>query len=274
MAASARAPGESLDGMLRIELRGAGDYAASLESFWGGTARGDLLARMALAVMKEAGSAPTSLHASFVAKAVPDEEVSIHCEPPVSVQRRVHLSQRGAPICEAVFRFDPPSGDLTYQRVSFDAGVPAPESLSSEADLGAKEGWGPFAVGPIESRRITSPTQVKDNEPAVWSGWLAPRQPLPKDQTTQTAALVFLSEYRSHWAVERCLGPAFRTTELALNDFALWIHRPVEWNDFWLVTTRTDVSAGGRCLSRREIFTRQGSLVASAAWQLSASRSG
>jgi hypothetical protein len=38
------------------------------------------------------------------------------------------------------------------------------------------------------------------------------------------------------------------------------------------VTTRTDVGAGGRCLSRREIFTRRGELVASAAWQLSASR--
>lgn len=274
MAASTRPPGESLDAMLRVESRGAGEYVASLESFWGGTTRGDLLARMALAVMKEAGTVPTSLHASFVAKAVPGEEVSIYCEPAVSVQRRAQLRQHGAPICDAVFRFDPPSGDLTYQRVSFDAGVPAPESLPSEADLGAREGWAPFAVGPVESRRITSPAQVKDNEPAVWSGWLAPRKPLPKDQPTQTAALIFLSEYRSHWAVERCLGPAFRTTDLALNDFVLWIHHPAEWNDFWLVTTRTDVSAGGRCLSRREIYTRQGGLVASAVWQLSASRRG
>jgi acyl-CoA thioesterase II len=201
-------------------------------------------------------------------------EVAIRCEPPVSVQRRVHLSQHGAPICDAVFRFDPPSGDLTYQRVSLAADVRAPESLPTEAEMGAREGWAPYAVGPIESRRITSPTQVKDDEPAVWTGWLAPRKPLPQDQTIQTAALVFLSEYRSHWAVERVLGPAFRTTDLALDNLALWIHRPIEWNDFWFVTTRSDVGSGGRCLSRREIFTRQGVLVASAAWQLSASRRG
>lgn len=270
MVASARPPGESLDRILRVESKGGGSYSASLESFWGATARGDLLARMGLAVMAEAGTAPSSLHASFLAKAVPDEDVSIHCEPPVSMQRRVQLGQRGAPVCDAVFRFDPPADDLAYQRVSVDPQLPAPESLPTEADLGAREGWAEFAVGPVESRRVTPRAPVHEREAAVWTGWLATRQPLRKDPITQTAALVFLSEYRSHWAVERCLGPAFMGTDLTLNDHALWIHYPSQWDDFWLVTTRTDVGAGGRCLSRREIYTRAGQLVASAAWELSA----
>lgn len=88
--------------MLRIEARGAGRYAATPESFWGATARGDLLARMALAAIAEAGAAPTSLHASFLADAEPDEEVAIRCDTAIAAQRRVHLEQRGAPICDAV----------------------------------------------------------------------------------------------------------------------------------------------------------------------------
>ncbi len=258
--------------MLRIESRGGGAYSASPESFWGGTAPGDLLARMALAAIKEAGATPTSVHASFVAVAVPDLEVSIQCDVPVSVQRQVHLYQRGALICDAIFRFDPPSGALTYQRGSFDMDLPSPESLPSEAEQGAREGWAQYAVGPIESRRVTARAQASEGEPAVWTGWLAPRKPLRTNPIAQTAALVFLSEYRSHWAVERVLGREFEDTDLALNDYALWIHQPGQWNDFRLVTTRTDVGTGGRCLSRREIYTRKGELVASAAWQLSASR--
>src|SRR5207245_5139631 len=64
-----------------------------------------------------------------------------------------------------------------------------------------------------------------------------------RDPALQCAALVFLAEYRSHWAVERRLGPAFPTTDLTLHDFALWIHRPARWDDFWLVTTRSDVAS-------------------------------
>jgi len=154
VATDTRAPGEELALMLRIEARGAGRHAGTPESFWGATARGDLLARMALAAIGEANAAPTSLHASFLAEAEPDREVEIRVDAPVAAQRRVHLDQRGAPICDATFRFDPPSGELTY--------------------------------------RSASP----------------------------------------HWAVERRLGPAFPTTDLALHDFALWIHRPARWDDF------------------------------------------
>src|SRR5262245_52001968 len=98
MTMNAIPPRESLDAMLRIESRGPGQYAASLESFWGGTACGDLLARMALAVMAEGGSAPTSLHASFLGRLAPGE-VAIQCEPARGVQRRVRALQSDADVC-------------------------------------------------------------------------------------------------------------------------------------------------------------------------------
>jgi acyl-CoA thioesterase len=116
---------------------------------------------------------------------------------------------------------------------------------------------------------------VKDHEPAVWLGWLRPRIPLRDSRALHTAALAFLAEYRSHWAVERRLGAAFPRTEITLLDLSLWVHRCERWDDFWLVRTSSDVGAtqhalagvAGRCLSRREVFTRSGALVASAAWE-------
>jgi acyl-CoA thioesterase-2 len=122
-------------------------------------------------------------------------------------------------------------------------------------------------VGPIESRRITPPEPVKDHEPASWLGWLRPRAPLGDDPLLHAAALAFVAEYRSHWAVERRLGAAFPRTEITLLDHALWVHRAVRFDDWWLVRTESDVGVGGRCLSRREIFTRDGACVASAAWE-------
>jgi acyl-CoA thioesterase-2 len=101
----------------------------------------------------------------------------------------------------------------------------------------------------------------------VWLGWLRPRAPLGDDAVLHAAALAFLSEYRSHWAIERRLGADFPRSDITLLDHSLWVHRALRWDDFWLVRTSTDVGVSGRCLSRREIFTRGGALVASAAWE-------
>jgi acyl-CoA thioesterase-2 len=158
---------------------------------------------------------------------------------------------------------------LAYQSVAPPRGLPEPEALPSEVELAEREGWAPFAVGPIESRRITPRETVKEHEPASWLGWLRPRVPLGEDPRLHAAALAFLAEYRSHWAVERRLGADFPTTEITLLDHALWVHRPRRWDDWWLVRTDSDVGDAGRCLSRREIFARDGTLLASAAWEAS-----
>src|SRR5262245_16811532 len=102
-----RPPRESLTDLLQLERLGRGCYAATPESFWGGYACGDLLAKMALAVSREANSPPTALHASFVGQAIPDEPASIHCADALGAQRAVRMEQGGKPICEAMFRFDP-----------------------------------------------------------------------------------------------------------------------------------------------------------------------
>lgn len=263
----ARPPGESLSRMLQIEERGGGVFEARLESFWGGAARGDLLARALLAASAGRSDGPAGLHASFLARAKPDAPLLLTREEVGPGLVRVATRAGGALLCDATFRFEPRGDGFGYQCLAPDRGLPAPEDLPSEKEQGRAEGWSQYAVGPIESRRITPREPVKDDEPSLWQGWLCPRESLAGDARLHAAALVFLSEYRSHWAIERRLGADFQRASITLLDHALWIHRDELWTDWWLVDTWSDVGVGGRCFSRREIYTRRGALVASAAWE-------
>ena len=265
----ARAPGESLADMLRIERGGDGRASARLESFWGAAAKGDLLARATLAGCDAQCEAPSAAQATFLRPLSPEVELTLAPEELAAGRTRVSVLERGALVAVVQLRFGPDGGGLTYQSVLPEPALTPPEELPSETEVAAKEGWAPYAVGPIESRRLTPYLPVKDHEPAVWLGWLRPRAPLGDDARLHAAALAFLSEYRSHWAVERRLGADFPRTEITLLDHSLWVHRAERWNDWWLVRTSSDVGASGRCLSRREIFTRGGALVASAAWEAS-----
>jgi acyl-CoA thioesterase-2 len=263
----ARPPRASLSEMLAVRPAGGGSFATRLESFWGGTTGGDLLARATLAGAAARGAAPSASHAAFLAEAPPDVELELVCDALGPDRTRVTARERDALVAEVQLRFGPAGAGLSYQSAGPEPGLPAPEDLPSESELAAQEGWSQYAVGPIESRRITPPAPVKDHEPALWLGWLRPRTPLGEDARLHAAALAFLSEYRSHWAVERRLGADFARTEIRLLDHALWVHRAERWNDWWLVRTSSEIGVEGRCLSRREIFTRAGALVASAAWE-------
>ena len=262
-----RPPRSSLSDLLAVRSEGGGVFSARLESFWGEAAPGDLLARATLAASAGRSAGPSASHAVFLRAASPDVALAFACEPLSNERTRVTVREGEALVAEVQLRFGPAGAGLTYQCVAPERGLPDPEALPSEAEQGAREGWAQYAVGPIESRRITPPEAVKEHEPALWLGWLRPREPLGDDPVRHAAALAFLSEYRSHWAVERRLGADFPRTEIRLLDHALWVHRPRRWDEWWLVKTESDVGAAGRCLSRREIFARDGALIASAAWE-------
>jgi len=262
-----RAPRESLSSMLGIQQRGPRVYGAALESFWGATTPGDLLARATLATTAERREAPTAHQALFFSAPPPDVELSFACEAVGAGRERVTVHHGDARVCEVVVRYGSDEPGINYQSTRPPAGVPSPDDLPSEREVAASEGWEPYAVGPIESRRISAYAPVASDEPSVWVGWLRPREELPDELGLQAGARAFSSEYRSHWAIERRLGSDFPSTELTLLDHSLWVHHAIPWNDWWLVTTRSDVGARGRCLSRREIFARDGTLIASAIWE-------
>jgi acyl-CoA thioesterase-2 len=252
--------------MLAVAEEGEGVSSIRLESFWGASAPGDLLARAVLAAAARRDPL-ASLHAVFLGEARPEVALTLALEELSADCTRITVRDGGERVAELELRSGARRDALAYQSASFPSGLPAPETLPSEADLAAREGWGPYAVGPIETRRITPRAPVKEHEPATWLGWLRPRVPLGDDPRLHAAALVFASEYRSHWAIERRLGAAFPESELTLLDHALWIHHAEPWQGWWLVRTESDVAAAGRCLSRREIFAGDGRLLASAVWQ-------
>jgi acyl-CoA thioesterase len=209
----ARAPSESLTEMLQIVPGHDGLASARLESFWGAAAKGDLLARATLAGCAARGEAPSATQAIFLRPVPPDLALTFGCDLLSADRTRVGVREQGALVAEVQLRFGPANDGLTYPSAAPEPGLPAPEELPSEAEVAAREGWSQYAVGPIESRRLTPNLPVKGHEPAVW------------------------------------------------------VHRAERWDDWWLVRTSSDVGVAGRCLSHREIFTRGGALVASAAWE-------
>jgi len=262
-------PRESLAEMLRIETVRDGEFAARFEDFWGASVGGDMLARAALAAAATCeGLQLRSLHASFLRPVPPRLRLALRVEPLADERdgalRQVRIEGDGL-LCQVVASFAPPGDGLGYQDATPGADLPAPEDLPSTMEQARAEGWTEYARGPIEFRRA---------RPRVWpdptgdtSGahveWMRPRAPLGDDPRLQMAALVFLADFYSHWAFERRVGNGFAVDRFRTLDLALWVHRSVRWDDWWLMETISEVAQAGRGLSRRRIFTRDGELVAS-----------
>ncbi len=214
-----RAPRNSLVEMLEVEDRGEGVYGARLESFWGVASPGDAFARAALAASEGVSAPLSSLQATMLGVARPDQFLSLEPEELGPELRRVRVRDSAALVCDVMLRFSHERDGLTYQSAGADLEVPAPEDLPSEAQVAAAEGWSQYAVGPIESRRIGEHRYVEEHEPAEWLGWLQPRESVD-EAALRTPALVFLSEYRSHWGIELRLGRDFPKYQLDLLDGA------------------------------------------------------
>lgn len=262
-----RPPRNSFTDILKVESAGDRRFSARLESFWGGSDPGDLLARAVLGSWGSRDRVPFSLQSSFFGSVPPEVEVDFRSEPLAPGADRISAGTADRPAFEAILRFSEPGRGLDFQTIRPEAGLPVPEKLPPEAEIAALEGWAPYAVGPIETRRVGTNDPVGAGEAFSWIGWLAPREPLKDSPGLRAAALAFLSAYRHHWSIERRLGADFMKTTITLLNHSLWVHRAPDWSDFLLVRTRSEIGVEGRCFGQREVFTRSGSLLASAAWE-------
>jgi acyl-CoA thioesterase-2 len=256
--------------MLAVERVGDGEFRAVLEDYGGGSFGGDTLARLVrAAALTCEGRELHSLHTYFLRPAPPGVPLAIRVEPVKEgrrlAHRRVRLELDGRLLCEMTASFTSAQRGITYQEITHDA-VPAPGELLSEAERARAEGWTDWAPGQLEWRWIGSPFEpVRPDEASHWSAWVRPTTPLPDDPALHAAALAFLSDNLSHWAVARRLGFDFTPTWLVSLDHALWAHRPVRWDDWWLIRTTSDVCSAGRALTRREVFGCDGGILASIA---------
>lgn len=241
----------------------------TLESYWGSAAADDLLARSIMMAEKTCPRRPVSSHLFISGALRPDVELSYEVGLVTPEIGLVIVSDSGVPIAQLMVSYPvADSGPLEYQSVTPVVASPSADELPSELETAEDEGWAEFAVGPIESRRLTPYAVVESGESALWSGWLRPRVDMPDDPLYHWAALSMLTAYRPHWAIERRLAGHFRSAIVELVDHVAWYHRPVDVNQWLLVETESEIGNGRHCLSQRRIFTAGGDLVASASWQL------
>jgi len=256
--------------MLAVERVGEGEFVTTLADYGGGSFGGDTLGRLVLAAARTCeGREIHSLHSYFLRPAPAGVPIAIRVEGLKEgrrlAHRRVELSHDGRLLCEMTASFTSLGEGIAFQDATSDP-VPPPEDLPSEADRARAEGWSDWAPGPLEWRWVGSPFEpVKPDEPSHWSGWVRPAAPLPADPALHFAALAFLSDFFSHWAIARRLAFDPSPTWLVSLDHALWAHRPVRWDEWWLIRTTSDVCHAGRALTRREVFARDGRLLASVA---------
>jgi acyl-CoA thioesterase len=121
------------------------------------------------------------------------------------------------------------------------------------------------ATDPFEWRWVGKPWAVAGpSDSSRYAAWVRPTVTL-EDRGLRAAAIAFLSDFHSHWPVARKLGDFFESDGYTSLDQVLWLHRDRPWEDWWLLTSSCDVGHAGRALTRREIRTRDGLLVATMA---------
>ncbi len=186
--------------------------------------------------------------------------------------RRVLARQAGEPICDITASFVHPEEGISHQEPMPE--IRGPETLRDAREEYPLDDGSLWPLGPIEWRVLEPYDKIAGpGEEAVVHEWFRMRAPLPDDQVLHTAALVFVSDDGSFNAIERRYGwDGFSNKASASLDHALWIHRPIRWDGWFLMTTRNPVAHAARALTVREFYTRDGIHVASMAQEAVARR--
>ncbi|PQJ69036.1 MULTISPECIES: acyl-CoA thioesterase [Polaribacter] len=188
--------------------------------------------------------------------------------------RRVTASQNDKTIFILAASFHKKEEGFEHQ-VAFDATIKQPEKLLSWDNI--LEKFGDFLPKsmkyflsierPIEFKpvRIPNPLQPEDLPPTeqVWFRLKGEKQDL--DFRTKQEILTYISDYN-------ILNPAFNpnasnhnfgNTQTASLDHSMWFFRDFDFDDWMLYTVESPNAFGARGLSKGNIFTRDGKLIAS-----------
>ncbi len=259
--------GRPLEETLTLTSVGVDVYLATLPGFGAVT-----LGCAALAAGRTCdGRALHSLHAYFMRPVTSEIQVEFVVER-VRDGRRVALRRVQARVEDRVLfemtaSFTSPGEGADFQDAVAPT-VPAPETLTPDIEIAREEGWRPGEPspvgGPFEWRWPEIPWRLEGGDaPSYYEGWVRPRFPMPEDTAFNGAALAYASDYHSHMSVARRLGGHFVPWGYTSLDQVVWVHRDLHWSDWRLMTTECDAAYGGRALSRRRLYTREGILVAS-----------
>ena len=149
--------------------------------------------------------------------------------------------------------------------------VPAPESLPGTAEIVAEHGeqaaWMAAMGRVVEQRFLQDPFAAPPKSPPdtkTWT-WLRVAGELTDDRAVHAAALTFVSDLTLLSAGFARLGGGWPDFVGASLDHAVWFHRPVRADDWFLYETDSPAAASGRALCFGQIWASDGTHVATVA---------
>lgn len=183
--------------------------------------------------------------------------------------RRVHAIQKGAPIMSMNCSFQVRAGGLDHQEAMPD--VPGPDGLASLTEL-ARDNAAALRVAEIR------PIEQRPVEGSIFAGpgaervpvnhvWLRSVGALPHDPLLHAAVLAYASDYSLLEPVLREHGLAWGDPRLRIAslDHAMWFHRAADPSEWILYSQQSPSAESGRGLAIGQMFTRDGTLVATVA---------
>jgi len=186
--------------------------------------------------------------------------------------RRVKAIQNGKPIfyMTASFQSDEPGFD--HQDTMPE--VPGPEGLVSDMDIYRQhQDLIPAPIRnkficekPIEMRFVTAynPFKPEKDEPKRYV-WLKANGDMPDDPRVHKYMLAYASDFNFLPTALQPHGVSFAQPDMqvATVDHAMWFHRPFRMDEWLLYAIDSPSASGSRGLVRGQIYSRDGTLVAS-----------
>lgn len=121
----------------------------------------------------------------------------------------------------------------------------------------------PIEIRPINPLHPAFPEKA----PAQQAIWFRSNGALPADSILHTVLLIYSSDFKLCTTCLRPHGFAYShpKMQVASIDHALWLHRPVQFDDWHLYMMQSPHAGNARGFNLGQIFNQQGELVASTA---------
>lgn len=188
--------------------------------------------------------------------------------------RRVVASQDGKPILNLVASFQTHADGPGHQHPDMPK-VPQPEELEPDI-ISARKIAHKLPDGTLKTliaRR--QPIDFRSVEPRDWLHmetrppkahvWFKTVAPLPADIEMQRTFLAYISDFQLLGTAMQPVGVPTGNIRVASLDHAMWFHEDFALDDWLLYATDSPWAGHARGYGRGQIFTRDGTLVASVA---------
>jgi acyl-CoA thioesterase-2 len=246
------------------------------QRIFGGQVAGQAL--MAAEHTAPADRAVHSLHSYFLRPGDPHEEIRYEVERLRDgrsfTTRRVIARQhrKGEDVAIFALTADFHAGEQAVAEHSLPMpDVPGPETLLGTADIVARHGnkaaWMDAMGRAVEQRFLEDPFAAPPKSPPDTKSytWLRVAGELTDEPAVHAAALTFVSDLTLLSAGFARLGGGWPDFIGASLDHAVWFHRPVRADDWFLYETDSPAASSGRALCFGNIWSADGTHVATVA---------